>query len=213
MRKVFLKNLILLQGLNLIIKPLWLLVIDRKAQMLLGATYSQYYIIFNLAVVLNILLDIGIQSFNNTGVAADQQFFKVNFKKIAYAKFLLALVYFAAVALLGIRSGLGGTLLLIVAVNQIMTSFVLFFRSNINGLHHYTLDSILSVSDKFFGVIFCIALFYADMINVFWFAGAQLIATAISFIIALYFNLKYYRKIPLESTLTCLLYTSPSPRD
>lgn len=208
MRKVFLKNLILLQGLNLIIKPLWLLVIDRKAQMLLGATYSQYYIIFNLAVVLNILLDIGIQSFNNTGVAADQQFFKVNFKKIAYAKFLLALVYFAAVALLGIRSGLGGTLLLIVAVNQIMTSFVLFFRSNINGLHHYTLDSILSVSDKFFGVIFCIALFYADMINVFWFAGAQLIATAISFIIALYFNLKYYRKIPLESTLTAFNFKS-----
>lgn len=201
MRKIFLKNLILLQGLNLIIKPLWLLVIDRKAQLLLGSAYSEYYIIFNLAVVLNILLDIGIQSFNNTGVAADQQFFKVNFKKIAFAKLLLALVYFATVAVVGLQSGLGAKLLLIIAVNQILTSFVLFFRSNINGLHHYTLDSILSVSDKFFGILFCIALFFADMINVYWFAGAQLLATGISFIIALYYNLKYHCKIAFDGSI------------
>lgn len=208
MRKIFLKNLILLQGLNLIIKPLWLLVIDRKAQLLLGSAYSEYYIIFNLAVVLNILLDIGIQSFNNTGVAADQQFFKVNFKKIAYAKLLLALVYFATVVLVGLQSGLGAMLLLIIAFNQILTSFVLFFRSNINGLHHYTLDSILSVSDKFFGILFCIALFFADMIHVYWFAGAQLLATGISFIIALFFNLKYYRKIAFNGTIEAFSFKS-----
>lgn len=201
MRKTFLKNLILLQGLNLIIKPFWLLVIDRKAQILLGPAYAQYYIVFNLAVVLNILLDIGIQSFSNTGVAADKQFFKVNFKQIVLAKLFLSLLYFAAVMGVGLNSGMGAKLLLIIAINQILTSFVLYFRTNINGLHFYTIDSILSVSDKFFGILFCIALFYSDMIDVFWFAYAQLSATIISFLIALALNIKYYRQIEKSDNL------------
>lgn len=208
MRRTFLKNLILLQGLNLIIKPFWLLVIDRKAQILLGPAYAQYYIVFNLAVVLNIILDIGIQSFSNTGVAADKNFFKVNFKQILLAKLFLSVLYFVAVMGVGLNSGMGAKLLLIIAVNQILTSFVLYLRSNINGLHHYAIDSILSVSDKFFGILFCFALFYSDMINVFWFAYAQLIATGISFIIALGLNLKYFREIETPSALTAFNFKS-----
>lgn len=184
------------------------MVIDRKAQMLLGSAYSEYYIVFNLAVVLNIILDIGIQSFNNTGVAADQQFFKVNFKQIVFAKLILALIYLMAVAGVGLQSGMGFQLLAIIAVNQILTSFVLLFRSNINGLHHYTLDSLLSVSDKFFGILFCIALFFANKINVYWFANAQLIATFISFFIALFFNVKYLKRISNTGTLKAFNFKS-----
>ncbi|MBL7838400.1 MAG: hypothetical protein JNM67_12845, partial [Bacteroidetes bacterium] len=97
MRRTFVKNLILLQGLNLIIKPVWLLLIDRMAQNLLGSAYAEYYIIFNLAVVINIILDIGIQNFSNTGVAANEQFFKVNFKQIVLAKCLLSVLYFLVI--------------------------------------------------------------------------------------------------------------------
>ncbi len=202
MRKVFVKNLILLQGLNLIIKPAWLLIIDRKAQILLGQDYSGYYIIFNLAVILNIILDIGIQSFSNTGVAADNQFFKVNFKQIILAKTILAVLYFTAVMGVGLNSNnMGFQLLLIISLNQILTSFVLYFRTNINGLHHYALDSVLSVSDKFFGILLCIVLYYANQIHIIGFALAQLIATGISFIIALSLNLKYYNQIPLTNSI------------
>ena len=183
-------------------------MIDRKAQILLGSAYAQYYIVFNLAVVLNIVLDIGIQSFSNTGVAADKHFFKVNFKQILLAKLFLSGLYFLAIMGVGLNSGMGAKLLLIIAINQILTSFVLYFRSNINGLHHYAIDSLLSVSDKFFGILFCFALFYTDQINVFWFAYAQLTATGISFLIALGLNIKYFKGINNTSSLTAFSFKS-----
>lgn len=195
MRKTFVKNLILLQALNLIIKPVWLLLIDRKAQNLLGTDYAEYYIAFNLAVVVNIILDIGIQNFSNTGVAADKQFFKVNFKQIVLAKFLLSVLYLFVILGLASASGLVTDLIVIVSVNQILNSFVLYFRTNINGLHHYGLDSILSVSDKFFGIVFCVALYYANRISIYGFAMAQLAATGLSFVITAYLNLSYWFKI------------------
>lgn len=195
MRRTFVKNLVLLQGLNLVIKPVWLLLIDKEAQNLLGTAYAEYYIIFNLAVVLNIILDIGIQNFSNTGVAANEQFFKVNFKRIVLVKLMLSAVYLVVIFGTGSTLGMLGTMLSIVSVNQILTSFVLYFRTNINGLHHYTIDSLLSVSDKFFAILFCVALYFSNEIGIIGFALAQLVATIISFIIALYLNLKYWRGI------------------
>lgn len=201
MRRTFIKNLIILQGLNLIIKPVWLLLIDRMAQNLLGSEYAEYYIVFNLAVVVNIILDIGIQNFSNTGVAANPQFFKVNFKQIVLAKLLLSLLYLIVIFGLGSASGLARNMLIIVSVNQVLVSFVLYFRTNINGLHHYELDSILSVSDKFFGILFCIALYFAGQIGIYWFALAQLTATVLSFGITLFLNLRYWSNIKIDNSV------------
>ena len=181
-----------------------MLLIDRMAQNLLGPAYAEYYILFNLAVILNIVLDIGIQNFSNTAVASDNQFFKLNFKNIVIAKSILSIIYLIAVFGVGRLSGDAGLLLLIVASNQILTSFVLYFRTNINGLHYYALDSLLSVSDKFFGILFCIGLYYAFVIDIKWFAAAQLIATGISFLIALSLNLKYFFKIKVTGTMQAI---------
>jgi hypothetical protein len=154
-RKVFLKNLLLLQALNLIIKPAWLLLIDREAQNLLGQTYGEYYLVLNLTLIANIVLDLGIQNFNNTSVAADANFFKNNFKGIFFLKGILSSLYFLVVIGLALQSSIPmpKDLLLVLIANQIVTSFVLYLRSNINGLHLYTVDSLLSVSDKFFAII------------------------------------------------------------
>lgn len=170
-------------------------MVDLEAQNLLGSEYSDYYVVFNLTVLLNIILDIGIQNFNNAGVAADEQFFKSNFKSISLLKFILALLYLIIVIPAGIYGGLALNLLLVVAVNQVLTSFVLFLRTNINGLHHFTLDGLLSVSDKFFGILICIAFFLSGKISAMWFAIAQLTASGITLIIALFYNFKFYQSI------------------
>lgn len=196
MKKVFVKNLILFQALNLIIKPLWIFMIDLEAQNLLGPDYSDYYVVFNLTVLLNILLDIGIQNFNNAGVAADEQFFKNNFKSISVLKFILGIVYLAIVIPAGIYGGLALNLLLVVAINQVLTSFVLFLRTNINGLHHFTIDGLLSVSDKFFGILICLVFFLSNNVSAMWFAVAQLAATTITLLIAFFYNIKFHRSIP-----------------
>lgn len=197
LKKVFVKNLILFQALNLVIKPLWILMIDREAQNILGQDYSDYYVILNLAVVLNIVLDLGIQNFNNTEVASDARFFKYNFKNIVIAKLILSLFYLCAALLAGISSGLQINLLLIIGFNQVLTSLLLYLRTNINGLHHFTLDGLLSVSDKFFGIVLCLGFYFTGMIEVFWFAMAQLLATILSFMIALFYNFRYLKQVPL----------------
>jgi O-antigen/teichoic acid export membrane protein len=214
MRKLFVKNLIILQGLNLVIKPVWLLLIDRMAQNMLGeAIYGEYYIILNLVLVSNILLDIGIQNFNNTSVASDHGFFKANFQSIIGAKLLLSVVYFILVGGIGYASGMQVNLLVILLFNQVLTSFVLYLRSNINGLHFYQVDSLLSVSDKFFGIVLCLAFFYASRISITYFALAQLFATVATLLIAIFLNIRYYRAIPENSmdrvgTITGLLKKS-----
>jgi O-antigen/teichoic acid export membrane protein len=198
MRKLFFKNLILLQGLNLVIKPVWLLIIDRMAQNLLGeAVYGEYYIILNLTLVSNILLDMGIQNFNNASVASDPFFFKSNFRNILLAKLVLSSAYFILVWSIGQGLKLQGNLLLLLLLNQVMTSFILYLRSNINGLHHYTIDSLLSVSDKFFGILFCLAFFFTSHIHIYYFALAQLLASAISLLVAATLNIRYYQGLEL----------------
>ena len=156
MRKAFVKNLVLLQGLNLIIKPVWLLIIDRIAQNSLGAAYGEYFIILNLTLLLNIVLDLGIQNYNNTKVAGNSLFFKENFTSILLAKFTLSLAYFAIIMYIGMQREMDASLLLIIGLNQIITSFILYLRSNISGLQKYTIDSLLSISDKTFAILFCI---------------------------------------------------------
>jgi O-antigen/teichoic acid export membrane protein len=195
MRSLFLKNLFLLQGLNLVVKPVWILLIDRMANNLLGTAYGEYYIVLNLSLVFGVLLDIGIQSFNNTHVASDPLFFKKNLKTLIGLKLILSLVYFGIVLILGWAKQVNVSLLMIVAASQIITSFILYFRSNINGLHHYKIDSFLSVSDKFFGIILCVLLYWFQWINVYYFAMAQLLALCVTLLIALYFNIKFYAEI------------------
>ncbi len=202
-RRLFVRNLLLLQGLNLIIKPVWLLLIDREVQNMLGeSVYGEYYIVLNLSLISNIILDLGIQNFNNATVASDNSFFKTNFRNILLAKMLLSIVYLVVAGGIGYASGMESKLLLMLLVNQVIISFILYLRSNINGLHYYTLDSLLSVSDKFFGIVLCLCFFFTSRISIFYFALAQLLASGLSLLIAFYLNLRYFNLLPASGRVS-----------
>lgn len=207
-KRTFIRNLMLLQGLNLLIKPVWLLVVDRMVQNYLGTeVYGKYYIVLNLTLVLNIFLDLGIQNFNNTSVAADSRFFRKNFGSILLIKAILSSVYLLAVMIIGIRSGMEPALLLVLIFNQMLVTFILYLRTNINGLHDYTTDSLLSVSDKFFAIIFCLYLYYTSALSIMSFALSQLTASCLTFLTALVINILKWKKIP--ATDSGLKHTLP----
>lgn len=201
MRKLFIKNLFILQGLNIVIKPLWLLVVDRIAQNNLGTAYSAYNLQLTTCLLFGIVLDIGIQNFNNTQVAADNGFFKQYFKAFVGLKCVLSLVYFLIIVAIGFQSGQSITLLLVLALNQILNSYTLYFRSNINGLHHFFIDSLLSISDKFFAIIICLAFYFFKQINILNFALAQTYAGIITVCIAGFLNIKYWKTLAFTSSL------------
>ena len=69
-RKKFTLNLILLLVLNVLVKPVWILGIDRSVQNIVGnANYGLYYALFNLSLILNIILDLGLTNFNDREIS------------------------------------------------------------------------------------------------------------------------------------------------
>src|SRR4051812_48284228 len=62
---------------NLLIKPFWVFGIDRTVQNKLGETaYGLYFAIFNFTYLFQILLDFGLQNYNNRQVASERE--KIN---------------------------------------------------------------------------------------------------------------------------------------
>lgn len=152
MQQKFVKNIAYLVGLNLIIKPFWIFGIDRTVQNKLGeGEYGLYYALFNLGLLLNILLDLGINNYQSRKVAQSPEELKNRFRLISGIKVLLFLAYglivFGAAAFLGYR-GKALQWLVFLVINHGLLSFLLYLRSNLGGLLRFQADRILSVLDK-----------------------------------------------------------------
>ncbi len=94
LRHKFVTNLILLVFLNLLIKPFWVLGIDRTVQNVVGAeNYGFYFALFNFSMILNILLDLGITNFNNRNISQHRFLVRKHLSNIIGLKLILAIVY------------------------------------------------------------------------------------------------------------------------
>jgi O-antigen/teichoic acid export membrane protein len=197
MRKKFVGNLILLLFLNFLVKPIWILGIDRTIQNMVGLNeYGIYSALFNFSILFNILLDLGVTHYNSQAVAKNPVEVVRNFSYLGSLKILLGIVYVLATLVAGLLIGYDSfavKMLLILCFNQFLSSLVLFLRSNLSGLQHYVADSILSVVDKTLMIIICGLLIYTSFgpedFNVVHFALAQtasyLLTVAIAFIMVL----------------------------
>ncbi|MCX6245808.1 MAG: oligosaccharide flippase family protein [Bacteroidetes bacterium] len=192
MQRKFLTNLGLMLLLNLLIKPVWIFAIDRNVQNVVGALdYGFYFEVLNFSFLFNILLDLGITNFNNRNIAQSQQLLNKHFSAIVVLKFFLAMVYiFIAfvVALLMNYKADQMKLLAWLAFNQILTSFILYLRSNVSGLLMFKTDSVLSVLDRLLMILFCSVLLWGHVTSVGfrieWFVYAQTAAYGITALVA-----------------------------
>jgi len=210
LKRKFVTNLILLLSLNLLIKPFWILGIDRSVQNLVGdESYGMYFALFNFSLLLNILLDVGITNFNNKNIAQHNFLLKKHLSNIVGLKFMLAIVYaiFSLVTALIIGyDKIQLHLLLFLIFNQFLISFTLYLRSNISGLHLFRTDSILSVLDRSLMIVICSLLlftgYFRKHFSIEWFVYAQtaayVITSLVTFIIVLNktgkINLRFDRK-------------------
>ena len=182
----FIKNIVFLLFLNLLVKPFWILGIDREVQNLLGdAAYGTYLAIFNFSYLFYILLDLGITNFNSRAVAQDPKNLAKHFGGLTEMKLLLGVLYAVVIFIvgyfLGYNEGLKLKLLFWCGLNQVLLSFILYLRSNIQGLLLFKQDSILSVSDRVLAIaLMCLVLwsgwFPKEKFNVIWYLQAQTVA-------------------------------------
>jgi O-antigen/teichoic acid export membrane protein len=192
MQRKFLKNLALMLILNLLIKPFWIFGIDRTVQNIVGAEeYGFYFAVFNFSFLFYIFLDFGITSFNNKNIAQNNHLLSKHLSHITSLKILLFFVYLIFT--------LGGAffinysrtqiiILIFLGVNQFLTSFILYLRSNLGGLHLFRTDSLISVLDRSLMIVICALLLWGNVVQEFkiqYFVYAQTISLSITTLISL----------------------------
>lgn len=170
MKKQFLFNILLLIILNVLIKPFWVFGIDRTVQNSVGSeAYGLYFALFNFSILFNAFLDLGINNYNNRTIAQTPALISSQFPRIVLIKLLLGLVYMLLCLGMALASGYSSNafiLLVILSINQILASFLLFLRSNISGLQMYFADSIISVTDRALMIILCSILLWTNLVNI-----------------------------------------------
>ena len=159
MSKSFFKNLIWLQALNWLIKPVWIFAIERVVQMNLGDTmYGEYYVLFNLGLLFAVLLDLGLNSYVSREIAAAGRL--IHKKRIVSVRLLMGFIYVLLVLILGKFQSLDLRFLALIILNQILASFTLLFRAILQGRQRFIADSILSVTDRFVAILVCAEFLY-----------------------------------------------------
>ncbi len=193
MRRFFVQNVFFLVLINLIVKPLWIFAIDRNVQNAVGhEVYGQYGALFNFTVIFQVLLDFGLQSYNSRTVAQSPRTLQSMLPNIMVAKLVLSVAYLLLVMGLGLVMGYRGrvlVLLLLLGVVQVLTSMLLYLRSNVSALHKFKTDSLLSVADRFFMIGICSLLlfhpYFSGRFRIEWFVYAQIAAYFTTSVIAL----------------------------
>ncbi len=204
MRKQFLLNIVFLILLNILIKPFWILGIDRTIQNTVGAEeYGWYFALFGFSFLFNSLLDLGVTNFSVWSIARESSFLKVGFLKLSKLKAVLGLLYLAVTLFAAILSGYDSEsfkLLFLLSINQFLLSYILFQRSVLAGLHIFWLDSIFSVLDKLLLIGFCSFLLWFSTLDYFkieWLVYAQLTAYLLTLVTLVLIN--WTKKSPLKT--------------
>jgi O-antigen/teichoic acid export membrane protein len=194
MRRFFAKNLLFVIAVNLLVKPLWIFLIDRTVQNRVGhSSYGLYQALFNLGLIFQILLDFGINNYNSRNLAQYPRKLKSLFPAMLSARLVLSLLYLILICSLGFAFGYRGwqiVLLLGLLLIQCLSSILLFIRSNVSGLHKFKADGLLSVTDRLLMIIVCgFLLFYpvtARHFSIEWFVAAQILCYSLAIIIAIF---------------------------
>jgi O-antigen/teichoic acid export membrane protein len=201
MQKKFLSNLFFLILVNLLVKPFWILGIDRSVQNEVGAEiYGSYFALFNLSLILNIFLDLGITNYNNRHISQHSHLLGKYFTRIVALRLVLAVGYSILCLIAGLAFGYDATqmsLLALLSFNQFLLSFILFLRSNVAGLQLFRIDSLLSILDRLLLIVGCSFLLWgrvgAEPFQIEWFVIMQTLALAVTMAVALFVVVYYGR--------------------
>ena len=169
MSRPFLNNVGFLLLINLLIKPIFIFGIDLVVQNRVGpAAYGSYFALFNFAFLFNVLLDFGINNFNQRLVARDPKRVAKWLPNIIWVKLSLAIAYLTAVFAAAWALGFDRSqmqLLAWIGLGRVLLSFHMYFRSNVSGLQAFRTDAVLSVMDRLLTIVGVGLLLYTPLLG------------------------------------------------
>lgn len=204
MQKKVLSNIVLILAVNLLIKPFWILGVDRHVQNSVGnEAYGQYINVFTISLLFAMVLDFGVNNYTSSFIAKHPQMLQKKFGALFPLKIILSVFYLLLTLLFGWMYGLTAPfmmMLLVLSVNQILSYFTLFFRANISGLQMFRQEAFLSVADRGLMILTALlmALFFSGYLSISLFITAQTIGYFGACFIALIFLLKPLQQFSIK---------------
>lgn len=219
MRKTFVSNLLFLVGLNVLIKPLYVLGVETEVQNRVGfAEYGSYFSLFSFALILNLLPDLGLTNWFNRHTAQKHAIDREEFNRIISLRLLLGVGYIITAIVVGFFIQYSREQLLALGVlsfNQLLNVSILFLRSGLTGMHQFSRDSIISILDKLLLLVIVGLLLLLPSLNgtfkIEWLVWAQTFSLVITFLLAfswvrkisgtikLHYDFQFSKKILKES--------------
>jgi len=213
LKRKFLTNLGFFLVLNLVIKPIYVFGIDRVVQNTIGAeVYGRYFTLFNIAIIFQIFLDLGIESFIRRDIAQHPERTSNYLSNIITIKLLLLVPYLLVCLSLALYKGITPDdylLLFFILLNQFLASLILYVRANFGGLQLFKTESIISVLDRSLMIVIVGILLLHPITNylfrINWFVLAQTISYTITLIIGLIILYKKTGSFRLQFELVQIL--------
>ena len=203
MKREFSFNLLILLGLNLIVKPLYIFGIDIQVQNTLGPEqYGLFFSIYNYTLLFQILLEFGITNLVKRDVAENNELATDYFSGLLGVKMWLCLLYIVVTLLSGMAIGYDSEHFLILAGMmgiQICMTFISFARAVLAGYGLYKIDSFLSVFDKIIMILILGFILYGTssfLLDLKTFVSVYLISVFMCAVIGIYLC---YKNIPFTS--------------
>lgn len=192
----FFKNFIFLLILNILIKPVWVFMIDIPVQNAVGHDlYGMYFTAFNFSFIFSILSDLGINHYNNINLADKSLEKNRSFSNILPFKLLISVGYILITGLVSILIFESTTIryfVLLTSLFHSLSSIVLFVRTYLSSQRLFKYDSIFSIFDKFIStLVLGIFIYFIPGINltVQLFVFVQILSLLMS-ISALFYSLR-----------------------
>ncbi len=152
--------------LNVLLKPVWIFLVENKLQHIIGnANYGEYYSLYNLAIISSIIIDFGLtQYFIVNSNAIETQIVKKQIGQLIIIKIFLSLIFIILLSIIAKIFGFTNTtLLLLIALQQIITALISLLRCYFSLKQQYNIDGIFSIADKLLSIIiFTFILYFFD---------------------------------------------------
>lgn len=194
--RLFLYDSLIFQALNWLIKPLWIFIIDREVQNFVGTTvYGEYFVHLNFTLLFIMLLDLGIHSFQTRELASNKRFLRVGAGGLLWIKLLLTIFYLVFIIGIGMLNSLSGWWLLAIGINQILASWILYFRTFLASFEKFRWEAIVSVLDRLIAIITCALFLFIPLLRSHFTLSLFVLFQTIALVIALVFVVWLLRKL------------------
>jgi O-antigen/teichoic acid export membrane protein len=155
-------------GLNLLIKPIWILTENVVQDQLGHETFGLFSALFSLVLVLSVFSDLGINHFITNSVAKDTSLYKQTLSVFFSARVGVVVAFPLLCVAVGYLFGYRDEHLWylgLIAVGQALLQFVFLFRAKFQAFQSFITDSVASVLDKILLIVFVLGLIFFSTIS------------------------------------------------